>query len=465
MEKKIKRLLVIMLAGVFCMSIFAGCSKKEEAYEPEEFEPEVYEDDIYEEEEYEDESYIEEEDAEEEPVEEAQSQSAEFAIGKWYTEGYDEDENWSGSYVIELKEDGTATCEGYRNKDAGTYTATGTDSVLITFDTCEVDEVGEGFKPVDGFTYTIDMKIKGDDATITIDAPDVISNLENGTVHRQEGKSNSQASPVGKWYTKDYDVDENWSGSYVIELKEDGTATCEGYRNRDAGKYEVKDDGKVVITFDFCETDEVGAGWVAAEGYSYTIDMTIDGDEAEIKVNASDADSNLEDGTLYRGTDEASGKADIKRSSAGNAKKGRKISFTTSDFEGKKITSEEIFSKHEVTMVNVWATWCYWCIDEMPQLDSLNKRLAKKDCAVVGLLGDVEDSGTLEEAEDILEENDVTYLNILPWDGAIEKDFRIGDVWPTSFFVDREGYIIGEPVVGAEPDMYEKYIDKILNGR
>ena len=465
MEKKIKRLFVIMLTGLFCMSIFAGCSKKEEANEPEEYEPEAYEEEDYEED---DNGYEDYEEEEEEVVEETQepsSESAEFAIGKWYTEGYDVDENWSGSYVIELKEDGTATCEGYRNRDAGTYEATGTDSVLIIFTDCEVDEVGEGFKPVEGFTYTIDMKVTGDDATISIDAPDVISNLEDGTVHRNDGQSDSQGSPVGKWYTEGYDVDENWSGSYVIELKEDGTATCEGYRNKDSGKYEVKEDGKVVITFDFCSTDEVGAGWVAAEGYSYTVDMTIDGDEAKIKVNASGDDSNLEDGTLHREPGTDAGKADISRSSKSKAKKGRKVSFVTSDFEGKKITSEEIFSQHEITMVNIWATWCYWCIDEMPKLESLNKSLAKKDCAIVGLLGDVEEPDTLYEAEEILEENDITYLNILPWDDALEKDFIIRDVWPTSFFVDREGYIIGEPVEGAAPDMYEKYFDDLLNGK
>ena len=144
---------------------------------------------------------------------------------------------------------------------------------------------------------------------------------------------------------------------------------------------------------------------------------------------------------------------------------GRKIEFMTADIDGNEITSEEIFSKHEVTMVNIWATWCYWCIDEMPQLSKLNKSLEKKDCAIIGLLGDVEEPGTLDEAKEILEENGVTYLNILPWDGAIEEDFRMGDAWPTRFFVDREGYIVVEPVVGAETDLYEKMIDEILIGR
>lgn len=462
MKKEVKRLSVMMLSVVFCLGIMAGCSKKQEAQEPDLVEDDYYEDDYYEEEPYDEEEYAEEQDT--------SSESAEFAVGKWYTDDYDVDDNWAGSYVIELKEDGTATCEGYRNKDAGTYETTGSDKVLITFDKCELDEAGEGWKPVTGFTYTIEMVVDGDDAKIKIDAPDVISNLEDGIVHRKSDKAEDSDSPVGKWYTEDYDEDDNWANSYVIELKEDGTATCSGYRNRDTGTYESVRAGKVRITFDFCETDEPDAGWVAAEGYSYTIDMTIDGDDALIKIDAPDAISNLEDGIVHRNkADDSDDKDGSDRSSKsrskGKAKTGKKIEFTTTDFDGKKITSEELFAEHEVTMVNVWATWCFWCVDEMPELNKINKRLAKKDCAIVGLLGDIDDDDTLEEAEQILKDNNVTYLNILPWKGAVEEDFNMDEGWPTSFFVDRDGYIIGDPIVGASTDEYEKRIDEILKSR
>ena len=107
------------------------------------------------------------------------------AAGVWLTEGYDVNENWAVSYKIELSDDGKATCEGWRNKDSGTYEVTGDNKVLITFDKCETDSPGEGWVPVEGFVYTIEMTINENDAQIKINAPDVISNLSDGTLHRK----------------------------------------------------------------------------------------------------------------------------------------------------------------------------------------------------------------------------------------------------------------------------------------
>ncbi len=141
---------------------------------------------------------------------------------------------------------------------------------------------------------------------------------------------------------------------------------------------------------------------------------------------------------------------------------GNKVEFETTDIDGNPITSEEIFSKHEVTMVNVWATWCYWCVYELPELNEVNKRLEEKGCAIVGLVGDGTDEATIKEAKQLLKENGDEYLNILPWDGALTDDFPMDAGWPTSFFVDREGKIVSAPVVGADIDNYENVIDQIL---
>ncbi|HAV01092.1 MAG TPA: hypothetical protein DCW47_07905 [Lachnospiraceae bacterium] len=141
---------------------------------------------------------------------------------------------------------------------------------------------------------------------------------------------------------------------------------------------------------------------------------------------------------------------------------GNKVEFETTDIDGNPITSEEIFSQHEVTMVNVWATWCYWCVYELPELNEVNKRLAEKDCAIVGLVGDGTDEDTIKEAKQLLKENGDEYLNILPWDDALTEDFPMDAGWPTSFFVDREGKIVSYPVVGASVDTYEEVIDQIL---
>ncbi|MCR5342423.1 MAG: TlpA family protein disulfide reductase [Butyrivibrio sp.] len=114
-------------------------------------------------------------------------------------------------------------------------------------------------------------------------------------------------------------------------------------------------------------------------------------------------------------------------------------------------------------MVNVWATWCGYCIKELPDLEEINNRLAEKDCGIVGLMVDVDlDEETLQLGKDILKETGVTYLNILPWEGW---ETYIPENWPTSYFVDRDGYILTTPLKGARINVYEKRIDNLLKNK
>ncbi len=181
-----KRMLITaaVVTGIFMMT---GCGNTVMIDEP-------YEDEVYEE-------YDDEYEEEYEPVvEEAKEPVSDLgnAVGTWYTEDYDVDANWALSYKIELTADGKASCEGYRNKDTGTFEMTADNKALITFDHCETDEAGEGYALVEGFVYTIEMDITGDDAKIKIDAPDVISNLEDGTLHRNAEGSASNEGDEGE---------------------------------------------------------------------------------------------------------------------------------------------------------------------------------------------------------------------------------------------------------------------------
>ena len=114
-------------------------------------------------------------------------------------------------------------------------------------------------------------------------------------------KGKLRESPVGRWYTDGYDVNDNWAGSYYLEFHDDGTALCEGYRNRDTGTYEIMEPGKLRITFDHCECDDPSVGgWALVDGFKYTIDMDYSGDDATIKIDAPDVISNLVDGEIHR---------------------------------------------------------------------------------------------------------------------------------------------------------------------
>ena len=136
--------------------------------------------------------------------------------------------------------------------------------------------------------------------------------------------------------------------------------------------------------------------------------------------------------------------------------------FETVDTDGNRVTSEEIFSANDITMVNCWATWCPPCVGELPELAKLNEAFKEKNCAIVGVLLDGYEDGAIETGQEIMEEAGVVYLNILPW-STIEEKFSLQYI-PTTYFVDSRGNIIGDPVVGAQVDVYEEQIDALLEG-
>ncbi len=141
---------------------------------------------------------------------------------------------------------------------------------------------------------------------------------------------------------------------------------------------------------------------------------------------------------------------------------GKKISFETTDLDGNKVTSDELFAKYDVTMLNFWGTWCHWCVEELPELQKINDRLADKNCAIIGFCGDAEDEKTVALAKKQLEEAGCTFLCLRPFDGW-ENVFTVSG-WPTSFFVDSKGMVASKPIVGAAVDRYEAQFDSILNG-
>ena len=139
---------------------------------------------------------------------------------------------------------------------------------------------------------------------------------------------------------------------------------------------------------------------------------------------------------------------------------GPQLSFVTEDADGNSIRSEDVFGSHKITMLNIWTSWCGFCINEMPELERIHRGLLEKDCAVVGLMYESSNAGEVDACRKILEQKGVSYLNIRAPENVGELFYVSG--FPTTYFIDSEGYVIGDPVVGAQVEKYEDTILKLL---
>ena len=140
------------------------------------------------------------------------------------------------------------------------------------------------------------------------------------------------------------------------------------------------------------------------------------------------------------------------------AEQGGKVSFKTTDLSGNEVTSEELFAGHKVTMLNLWATWCGPCRGELGELGKLAREFEKQGCQIVGVCLDGAESG--REAKALLKENGADFLNLVCTDDIEDQLFTL--YVPTSFFVDSEGNLLGDPIVGAQTELYPQALADAL---
>ena len=126
--------------------------------------------------------------------------------------------------------------------------------------------------------------------------------------------------------------------------------------------------------------------------------------------------------------------------------------FEGKDLDGNTVKSSELFAKNAVTVVNFWFTTCNPCVGELAELDALNKELAEKGGALIGVNTFTLDGNetAISEAKDVLAKKGATYQNVyFASDGEAGKFTTNIYAYPTTYVVDRNGNIVGDPIVGA----------------
>ena len=127
--------------------------------------------------------------------------------------------------------------------------------------------------------------------------------------------------------------------------------------------------------------------------------------------------------------------------------------LVTKDIEGKEFSSKD-FANYDLTMVNVFATWCTACVQEIPALAEVQKEMQPKGVNIVGVVTDtVDDTGenqqALEKAKLIMEKTGANYSFLMPDKSNFNGRLNGIQALPETFFVDKNGQIVGESYSGS----------------
>ena len=143
--------------------------------------------------------------------------------------------------------------------------------------------------------------------------------------------------------------------------------------------------------------------------------------------------------------------------------------FEGKDLDGKSVDSS-LFANNAFTVVNFWFSGCKPCVDEMDDLEALNQRIKEQGGEVIGVNTETLDGNAdnIATAKKILESAGASFRNIYFDPNGEAGKFALGIMaFPTTCVVDRQGNIVGEPIMGGidqEANMatLEKLIDEAV---
>lgn len=140
------------------------------------------------------------------------------------------------------------------------------------------------------------------------------------------------------------------------------------------------------------------------------------------------------------------------------------VAFEGKDMEGNTI-SQDICKNSKLTMINVWATYCNPCLNEMPELGELAVEYDAKDFQLIGIISDVlegEDEESVAYAAELIEETGADYPHLLLNESLYYGLLQDVSAVPTTFFLNEKGEILDVVVGAMDKSRWEEKINGLL---
>ena len=209
------------------------------------------------------------------------------------------------------------------------------------------------------------------------------------------------------------------------------------------------------------EHKEIGS---SSDGkYKYYLSTNKDADES-LKKEVEEIDVTLTDMTPFQQLSAFDQPQDT--SNTGDSTTVGK--FETKGIEGKDYT-EKVFSDYDLTLVNIFTTWCSPCVNEIPELEKLYEEMKEKGVGVVGVVLDTvgddgkQDDATVKKAGVLQKKTKDSYPFLIPDSTMMNGRLNGISAFPETFFVDKEGNIVGETYSGSHTlDEWKEIVEKEL---
>lgn len=136
--------------------------------------------------------------------------------------------------------------------------------------------------------------------------------------------------------------------------------------------------------------------------------------------------------------------------------------FTTVAINGDHATYDNsMFAGAELTMINIWATFCGPCLQELPHIQNLAEAYESRGVQIVTALGDSEQSGAIGGALKYI--NRIGFnLPVLRNTASFSAQFPTGGAYPTTYFVDRNGNIVRVVTTSNSYNEWCAILDELL---
>nr|WP_314657346.1 TlpA disulfide reductase family protein [uncultured Fusobacterium sp.] len=137
------------------------------------------------------------------------------------------------------------------------------------------------------------------------------------------------------------------------------------------------------------------------------------------------------------------------------------------DQYGKKHNIEEY--KGKVVVINFWATWCGYCVEEMPAFEKVYKEFGsnKKDVIILGVAGPKtkQNLNNVDVEKDkiilFLNKNKITYPTLMDETGKSFDDYKVRAL-PMTYVINKDGYLEGFVNGAITDEQLRKAINQTL---